>query len=78
MELNYPIFRQGVKNELRRGLSAWNLSEEELENYMKQEEQQIQDAFQSCANPWHNDDRPYEVRFKAAISTVVICLEYCY
>ena len=74
----YSIFRQGVKDELRRWLSAWNLSEEELENYMRQEEQQIQDAFQSCANPLHNDNRPYEVRFKAEISTVSMCLAYCY
>ena len=78
MEHSYAAFRQGVKDDLRGSLSAWKLSEEDLEKFVAQEEGQIKGAYEDFLNPRPNDKREEGIRFKTGISTIAYCLQMCY
>ena len=77
-ERTYEKFRQLVKDKLRKNLAAWDLSEEDLEKYMQQEEEQIKGAYDDYLNPDEGDTRADDVRFDVGASTIAYCLEMCY
>ena len=77
-EHTYEKFRQLVKDKLRKNLAKWELSEEDLEKYMQQEEDQIKGAHNHYLNPRENDTRADDVRFDIGASTIAYCLEMCY
>ena len=77
-ERTYEKFRRLVKDKLRKNLAAWDLSEEDLEKYMQQEEEQIKGAYNGYLNPGERDTRADDARFDADASTIAYCLEMCY
>lgn len=74
----YDDFRSIVKKELADLLAVWKLSDEQLEKYMRQEEDQIKGAYDGYLNPRDNDKRADEVRFNIDASTVAYCLYMCF
>ena len=78
MERTYEAFREIVKKKLEKNLSAWKLSDEDLEKYLSEEEEQVRDAYAGYLHPRAKDDRKDEVRFDSAAGTVAYCLEMCY
>lgn len=74
----YPEFREKVKEQMRTALSGWHLTDDEIEEYLKKEEQQIKDGYEEYLNPDPKDDRKDDARFASKVSTVAMCLEYCY
>ena len=78
MNRSYEDFRDAVKEQLKDRLSAWELSDEDLEKYVQKEEDQIKSAYEAYTKPRLNDDRTNEARFSSGVSTVSMCLEYCY
>ena len=78
MAREYSDFRQAVKDQLKEGLSAWELSDEDLEKYVQQEDEQIMSAYEYYLHPKDTDKRDPEARFKSGVSTVAMCLEYSY
>ena len=78
MGRSYEDFRAAVKEQLKERLSAWDLSAADLEEYVRKEEDQIKSAYEAYTKPRLNDDRTDEARFASGVSTVSMCLEYCY
>ena len=78
MKHEYAEFREKVKAELKKRLAVWELSEEDLEKYVQQEEEEIKGAYRGYLNPKENDTREDDIRFDTGVSTVAMCLEYCY
>ena len=74
----YSEFRNLVKQKLGKNLSAWNLSDQQLEDYLKQEEDQVKGAYEGFLHPRANDDREEDVRFIVGAGTIAHCLEMCY
>lgn len=54
------------------------LTEDDLEKYVQQEEDQIKGAYDGYLNPRQNDTREDDVRFKVGAITIAYCLEMCY
>ena len=77
-ERTYEKFRQLVKDKLSENLATWDLSEEDLEKYVQQEEEQIKGAYDGYLNPRESDMRADDVRFDVDASTIAYCLEMCY
>ena len=78
LKREYSEFRNGVKEQLKQRLSAWNLSDEDLEKYLAQEEEQIKGAYEDYVNPDLKYSMDDDSRFKSEISSIAMCLEYCY
>ena len=78
MKHTYDEFRRETKKRLRENLAAHNLSDEDLENYVQQEEDQVKGAYEGYLHPRENDTREDDVRFMMGASSIAMCLEYCY
>ena len=78
MARSYSDFRNDVKKQLKTRLSAQELSDDELEDYVLKEEEQIKSAYEAYTKPRLNDNRDDEARYKSGVSTVSMCLEYCF
>lgn len=74
----YSEFRNDVKEGLRESLAVWKLTDEQLEAYVQKEEDQIKDAYGYYLKPKETDTRDEEARYASGVSTVSMCLEYCY
>lgn len=72
----YQDFWMAVKKRLRTKLSAWKLSDDQIEEFMKQEETEIKNAFRSYQNGCDSLDE--DACFKADVNGVAFCLEMCY
>ncbi len=75
---SYSEFRESVKANLKQALSVFKLSDDEIEKYVAQEEDEIKSGYEHFLNPSPRDDRKEDVRFSTAISTVSYCLQMCY
>ena len=72
---NYGQFREAVRKRLGSSLAAFELTPEELEAYMQQEEHQIQAAFHSYREGC--DSLTEDACFNADVNGVSYCLELC-
>ena len=72
----YEDFWTAVKKRLGTNLKAWELTDDQIENYMKQEENEIRNAFRSYQKGC--DSLTEDTCFKADVNGVAFCLEMCY
>lgn len=78
MENTYEAFYNSVWKEVKKRLSCFELTDEEVDNYIQKEEDQIKSAYSGFLRKNANDARSDEARFVSAVNTVAMCLEYCY
>ena len=78
MERTYEAFREAVKDDLRESLKVWNLSEDDLEAYVAQSEDEIKSEFKHCLNPREGDGRAVDTRLKSGASTIAYSLQLSY
>ena len=78
MRRDYSDFRELVKQKLSKNLAVWKLTDQQLEEYLQQEEEQVKRAYEGYLHPRQNDDREDDVRFDIDASTIAYCLEMCY
>ena len=78
----YQQFWDAVKEKLARNLACWELTEDQIEEYMDREENQIKGAYKNYAEDRYesvrNRVRTEEACFKSSVSSVAYCLEMCY
>ena len=75
----YEQFYQDVKEQVKNRLACFDLSDQELDDYLKKEESQIAGAYWDLTNPGDEaEGMTPEANYKASVSTVAMCLEYCY
>ena len=76
---SYEDFWKAVKDDLRSSLSAWNLSDEQIEEFMRREEDEIQNGFHRYReNIWVSEGMTEDAKFKADVSAVGYCLYMLY
>ena len=78
MKQSYADFRHAVKESLKRRLAVWELSDDKLEKYMEQEEQQIKGEYRHYSEGDIPDGMTPESFLKSCVEGVSMCLEYCY
>lgn len=75
---SYEEFRKSVKDDLRESLSAWKLSEPDLEEYVANSEDEIKCAYDGYVHPGEDDHREDDARFKSDASTIAYSLQLSY
>jgi hypothetical protein len=76
---SYEKFFQDVKEDLKKHLACYELTDQEFDDYLKKEEGQIQGAYEDMIEENGEDaDMTPEAHYKAAVSTISYCLEMCY
>ena len=78
MERSYEAFRALVREDVKKRLACFELSDEDIDKFLNAEEDQIKGAYQAYAEKDPDDMRSDEARFNGEASTVSMCLEYCY
>ena len=77
-QFTYEAFRKLVKDDLRESLAVWKLSEEDLEAYLAQNEDEIRGAYKHFQNPYEGDTREESVRFKSGVSSIAYSLQMAF
>ena len=75
--VSYAQFFDLVKKSLSRNLASYELTPEEIDQYMKTEEKQVQGAYKGYSQGCP-DGMTWEAHLKSSVSGVAMCLEYCY
>ncbi len=75
---SYAVFKQGVKDDLRNLLAIRELTEEQYEAYVAENEDEIRSAYKRYLNPREGDNREDSIRFSTAMSTAAYVLDLCY
>ena len=75
---DYSAFYEAVKEGLELRLACYKLSDEEMEQYMREEERQIKGAYESYISDCCRGILKEDAFFKASVSSVAFCLEMCY
>ena len=75
---SYQDFRDAVKKRLEINLACWKLSEEDIEQFMRREEDEIKGGFDRYANGFLSNGRTDNACFDSGVNAVATCLEYCY
>ena len=75
---SYELFYEAVKNDVSERLAGFELSEDELNDYLKKEESQIKGAYEEYITKEDAKHLTDEACFMSKVSTVSMCLEYCY
>ena len=75
-------FWDAVKKRLKINLACWKLDDNEIEDYMKQEEDQIKGAYKGYSEDSlgcvRDGSMTNEASFQAEVCAVSYCLEMCY
>lgn len=75
---SYQDFWDAVKENLKKNLSCWKLGDDDVEQFMRSEENEIKGGYDRYRTGYLANGRTDEACFKSAVSTVAMCLEYCY
>lgn len=74
----YDQFFAAVKENVSKSLACFEISDEELNDYLKREEEQIEGAYEEYVNKEDAEHLTDDACFAATVASVSMCLEYCY
>ena len=76
---SYEQFLKDVKASLKKGLACYEISDQELDDYLKSEENQVLGEYKDLlASDEENEGLSQDAIYKAAVSSIAYCLEMCY
>lgn len=74
----YKEFRQDVKNGLAKYMRARELSDKELEDYLKSEEDQIEESYERYKKGYGRGELTEEAHYNSEVHGTVFSLDLCY
>ena len=74
----YDQFYETVREKLKKYLARFDITDEELDEYLKKEKVEIESGYEDYQTKEGCEHLTDEAAFKSCVSAVAFCLEMCY